>query len=61
MLLLIFCLVLQVTMKPTKVNYHGVKEKMKFGSQELPILTNHYLYHGREQMNDKFNVLIDHI
>jgi len=48
-------------MKPTKVNYHGVKEKMKFGSQELPILTNHYLYHGGEQMNDKFNVLIDHI
>ena len=38
-----------------------MKEKMKFGSQELPILTNHFLYHGRDQMNDKFNVLIDHI
>jgi len=48
-------------MKPTKVNYTGIKEKMKFGNQELPILTNHYHYYGREQMNDKFNVLVDHI
>ena len=48
-------------MKPTKVNYAGIKEKMKFGSQELPILTNHYHFYGREQMNDKFNVLVDHI
>lgn len=34
---------------------------MKFGSQELPILTNKFLYYGRDQMNDKFNVIIDHI
>ena len=48
-------------MIPSKVNYPSVKEKMKFGNQELAILTNHYLYYGREQMNNKFNVLIDHI
>ncbi|KAL2329698.1 hypothetical protein Fmac_017279 [Flemingia macrophylla] len=34
---------------------------MKFGNQELPLLTNHFLYPGREATNDKFNVLVDHI
>jgi len=48
-------------MRPSKINYPSIKEKMKFGNQELRILTNHYLYYGREQMNDKFNVLVDHI
>ena len=34
---------------------------MKFGNQELPVLTNEFHYPGREAINDKFNCLIDNI
>ena len=34
---------------------------MKFGNQELPVLTNEFHYPGREVVNDKFNCLIDNI
>lgn len=63
MLLLTFCLALQVPykMKPTKVPYTNIKQKMKFGNQELPILTNEFVYLGRDSINDKFNCLIDNI
>jgi len=63
MLLLIFFLVLQVPnkMKASKVSYQNIKHKMKFGNQELPILTNEFHYLGREAVNDKFNCLIDNI
>jgi len=63
MLLLIFFLVLQGynKMKPSKVSYQNIKQKMKFGNQELPVLTNEFHYHGREAINDKFNCLIDNI
>jgi len=61
MLLLIFSLVLQGynKMKPCKVSYQNIKHKMKFGNQELPVLTNEFHYLGKEAVNDKFNYLID--
>ena len=63
MLLLIFSLVLQGynKMKPCKVSYQSIKQKMKFGNQELPVPTNEFHYPGREAVNDKFNCLIDNI
>jgi len=48
-------------MKPCKVSYQNIKQKMKFGNQELPVLTNEFHYPGREAVNDKFNCLIDNI
>ena len=48
-------------MKPTKIPYTHVKGKMKFGNQELPILANTFHYPGRENTNDKFNVIADNI
>ncbi|KAL2329696.1 hypothetical protein Fmac_017277 [Flemingia macrophylla] len=50
-----------IKMKPSKFHYPNTKGKMKFGKQELPLLTNQYLYPGRDQINDKFNILVDHI
>ena len=63
MLLLIFYPVLQVLykMKPTNFPYKNVKHKMKFGSQELPVLTNEFYFPGREAVNDKFCCLVDNI
>ena len=63
MLRLISSLVLQEynKMKPCKVSYQNIKQKMKFGNQELPVLTNEFHYPGREAVNDKFNCLIDNI
>ena len=63
MLLLIFFLILQEynKMKPCKVSYQNITQKMQFGNQELPILTNEFPYPGREAVNDKFNCLIDNI
>jgi len=63
MLLLIFFLVLQVSdkMKASKVSYQNINHKMKFGNQELSVLTNEFHYPGREAINDKFNYLIDNI
>ena len=34
---------------------------MKFGNQELPILTNKFHHPSREAVNDKFNCLINNI
>ena len=34
---------------------------MKFGNQELPILTNKFHHPSREAVNDKFNFLINNI
>jgi len=55
MLLLIIFLVLQGynKMKPCKVSYQNIKQKMEF--------TNEFHYPGREAVNDKFNCLIDNI
>jgi len=63
MLLLIFFLVLQGYNKiePSKVSYQNIKQKMKFGNQELSILTKEFHYPGKEAINDKFNCLIDNI
>lgn len=48
-------------MKPTKIPYTNTKGKMKFDNQELPILENTFHYPGRENTNDKFNVIVDNI
>jgi len=52
MLLLIFFLVLQGynKMKSSKVSYQNIKQKMKFGNQELSVLTNEFHYPSREAM-----------
>jgi len=42
-------------------SYQNVKHKMKFGNQELPVLTNEFHYPSRKTVNDKFNCLIDNI
>jgi len=63
MLVLIFFLIFQVSdkMKASKVSYQNIKHKMKFGNQELPVLTNEFRYPSREAVNDKFNCLINNI
>jgi len=62
-LLLIFFLVLKEynEMKPCKVSDQNIAHKMKFGNQELSVLTNESHYPGKEAVNDKFNCLIDNI
>jgi len=46
--------------KPVKSPF-VVEQYTKYGKQELPILTNHYHFPGRENTNVKLNVLIDNI
>jgi len=60
MLLLIFFLVLHGynKMKPSKVSYQNIKQKMKFDNQELSVLTNDFRYPGREVINENSIALL---
>ena len=59
MLVLIFFLIFQVSdkMKASKVSYQNIKHKMKFGNQELPILTNKF-HHPSREASQQVNIFL---